>query len=253
MSRNFYQILGVSETATDSRIARAHQATRAQIAADPALSEPDRAARLNEVDTAFHGLSTPDLRDQYDSKVFGTQSHPAKGSAASTFLSPMTLVAVALVIAVAGAGYWTWAREQQRVRAEADRIASEKAEEKRRAELEARMARERSRLQEEIRAQKEAEEKQRELAMEIRKDEMQKKHIVADERYVNPQQQQLNYLVDQVARNSDNYTQQRQRMEDQMNLRRAQQEVERQKRYLEQREREEAYERARKDANSRYR
>jgi hypothetical protein len=161
------------------------------------------------------------------------------------------LVLVAIVI-VCGALFWQNERELARQRFEQERVASEQAELRRIKESEERREKERRQLVEDIRAQRIAEDAQREQAIAIRQSEVQNKKFVADERYVSPQQatyQRYQMLVDQ--RRSD-YEDRRQRYEDEYNLQNARQEVERQKRYLQEREYEEQMVRARRDATARY-
>ena len=81
---------------------------------------------------------------------------------------------------------------------------------------------------------------------------MKSKQFVADERYLSPAQSQVNAFSESVDAYRRYSTEQRQRYEDDANLRRARAEVDRQKRYLEQREREEQYARQERDFKSRY-
>lgn len=131
-------------------------------------------------------------------------------------------------------------------------MASEQAELRRVKESEERREKERLQVLQDIRAQKEAEDTQREKAIAIRQSEVQNKKFVADERYVSPQQtayQSYQMLVDQRRRDYDD---RRQRFEDEYNLQKARQEVERQKRYLQEREHEEQLARLRRDETARY-
>ena len=105
---------------------------------------------------------------------------------------------------------------------------------------------------EDIRAQRDAEEAYRQQTMAIRQSEVQKKQFVADDRYVSPQQatyQSYQMQQDQWRRDSED---RKQRYEEDSNLQKAREEVERQKRYLQERENEEQVARARRDAAARY-
>ncbi len=166
--------------------------------------------------------------------------------------SPVAWLTVCAIAIVSATFYWQDAREKARQQFERERIATEQADVKRAKESEERRERERQQLVEEIRAQKSAEDAQRLEANAIRQSEVQNKQFVADERYVSPQQaayQSYQMVQDQWRRDYDD---RRQRHEDDRNLTKARQEVERQKRYLQDREYEEQAARARRDAAARY-
>ncbi|MEO8102620.1 MAG: hypothetical protein ABI790_08840 [Betaproteobacteria bacterium] len=166
--------------------------------------------------------------------------------------SPVTWLTLIAIVTVAGAFYWQAEREKARQQFERERVAAEQAELQRAKESEERRERERQRLLDEIRAQKEAEDVQRQQAIAIRQSEVQNKQFVADDRYVSPQQaayQSYQMQRDQWRRDYDD---RKQRYEDENNLQKARQEVERQKRYLQEREYEEQAARARRDAAARY-
>ncbi len=166
--------------------------------------------------------------------------------------SPVTWLVLAAIVAVSGVLYWQNAREIARQQLEQARVASEQAELRRAKESEERREKERQQVVEDIRAQKAAEDAHREQAIAVRQSEVQNKKFVADDRYVPPQQatyQRYQMLVDQRRRD---YEDRRQRHEDDSNLQKARQEVERQKRYLQEREVEEQMTRARRDDAARY-
>jgi hypothetical protein len=114
------------------------------------------------------------------------------------------------------------------------------------------------RLEEELRAQRDADDKARQEVNEIRSAESQKKSYVVDDRIATPpssneplgrgyeDQRQMSAEARRLATEE-----RRQHLEDEANLRRANAEVERQKRFLEQIERENQYEKARREAASR--
>ncbi len=157
-----------------------------------------------------------------------------------------------VVIATAGTFYWQSEREKARVRVEQERVAAEQAEIARIKEAEVRRESERKRMLADIRAQKDAEEEQRQKAIAIRQEEVQKKQFVADDRYIPPQQAAMSSYMQQLDQRQRGYEDQRQRYVDQSAMYRARQEVERQKRYLQEREYEEQAARYRRDANARY-
>lgn len=166
--------------------------------------------------------------------------------------SPVTWLTLAAIVVVSAAFYWQNEREKARQQFERERVVAEQTELRRAKESEERRERERERLVEEIRTQKDAEEAQRQQAIAIRQSEVQKKQFVADDRYVSPQQsayQSYQMQQDQWRRDSED---RKQRYEDESALYKARQEVERQKRYLQQREYEEQAARVQRDAAARY-
>jgi hypothetical protein len=257
MTRNFYEILGVRQSATDAAILRAVQTERDKAANDASLSDADRAARLAEVHAASDALTIPAKRDQYDAALRMMTS--ANGGAASFLTSPRTWFIVLAVVAVIGGLFWQYARAQTEQRLERERIAAEQQETRRVKEIEERRLAEKQKLLEELRAQREADDKSRQESNEMRSAESQKKQYVADDRYVAPppsrydasrgdyeNQRQMGAAAWQRL-----LEERKQQYEDEMNLQRARGEVERQKRYLEQREREDRDARARRDATGR--
>ncbi|MBL0122492.1 MAG: hypothetical protein IPP88_07065 [Betaproteobacteria bacterium] len=173
-------------------------------------------------------------------------------SSANLVRSPLAWLTLLAVIVISVGLFWQNERELAKQRFEQARVASEQAELRRVKESEERREKERLQVLQDIRAQKEAEDTQREKAIAIRQSEVQNKKFVADERYVSPQQtayQSYQMLVDQRRRDYDD---RRQRFEDEYNLQKARQEVERQKRYLQEREREEQVARLRRDETARY-
>lgn len=88
--------------------------------------------------------------------------------------------------------------------------------------------------------------------MEIRQDEVKSRQFVADDRYVPPGQAALQSQIMQYDQARQSVSDRQQRYEDESNLRRSRADVERQKRFLQQREYEEQSARARRDANARY-
>ena len=166
--------------------------------------------------------------------------------------SPVIWLTFVAFVVVSAAFYWQSEREKARQEFERVRVAAEHAELRRAKESEERRERERQRLVEEIRTQKEAEEAQRQEANAIRQSEVQKKQFVADDRYVSPQQSAYQSYQMQQDQWRRDYEDRKQRYEDESALFKARQEVERQKRYLQDREYEEQAARSRRDAAARY-
>lgn len=158
---------------------------------------------------------------------------------------PLTWV-IAVFLAVTFAGtYWYVDRQQKIEQAERERVAEEQAERKRLAEAEARRQRELRYTQEEINAVREAEDKQRQADIEMRAADQKTKQFVEGERPARPDGSQ--YLDERLRRAAD----QQQQSEEEINRYRAQQDVERQRRFLQEREEEERAMRERRDRNAR--
>ena len=155
--------------------------------------------------------------------------------------SPVIWLTLLVAIAASGAFYWQNEREMARIRFERERVAAEQAEVARAKEAEVRREQVRQRLVEEIRAQKDAEDAQRQQANAIRQSDVKNKQFVADDRYVPPQQAAIQSYLQQQDQQQRVYDDRRQQYEDERNLYKARQEVERQKRYVQQREYESRY------------
>ena len=261
MSRDYYEFLGVRQSATDTSVKRAIQTAMVQIAADASLSPLQRESRLAELKTATDILGTPVKRDQYDAALRLTPGANA-GGAKVLMTSPATWIIVLAVGVIGGALYWQYDRAQANQRIERERIATDQAEERRAKENEARRAQEKQRLLDELHAQREADDKSRQASNEIRSAESQKKQYTADDRAV-LQTTNSTSSFESSRRDYDDRRQlgtealqrameeRKQQLEEEMNLRRAKADVDRQKRYLEQLEREDQYARARREADAR--
>lgn len=260
MSRNYYDTLGIGQRSTDASIRRAAEAAKAQITADTSLPSLERESRLAELRTAAETLLSPAKRDAYDA-VLQLKSGTANGGAAGIMSAPTTWMILFAVLIIFGGLYWQYDRVQTRERLERQRIAAEQQEERRVQELEAKRVAEKQKLLDELRAQREADDKQRQESNEIRSAESQKKQYIADERLI---QQPQTYTSSRFGTTSSEYEdrrqmgaqawqqqmeERRQRMEDDANLRRARADVDRQKRYLEQLERDDQNAKARREAD----
>lgn len=260
MSRDLYEILGVSQRATDASIQRAVQTAKDKIAADESLSALTREARLADVQTAAEVLTSPAKRDQYDDAKRRDFDDEAGGVMAILRAPRTWMISAAVTVVVVGL-YGQYARAQTNERLERERIVAEEQQERRTKEREAGRVQETQRLDQELRAQKETDDKLRQETNEIRSAESQKKQYVADDRYTapageNPSSYQSRRREYEGQRQFSNEMQQRateerkQRYEEETNLRRAKADVDRQKRYLEQLEREEEVARASRAARS---
>ena len=260
MSRNYYEILGIGQRSTDASIRRAVEAANEQLAAASSLSSLERESRLAELRTATETLLSPAKRDAYDA-VLQLKSHSSTGGAAGIMSAPTTWMILVAVLIIFGGIYWQYDRVQTRERIERQRVAAEQQEVRLAQELEAKRVADKQKLLDELRAQREADDKQRQESNEIRSAESQKKQYVADERLI---QQPQTYTPSRFGTTSSEYEDRRQlgaqawqqqmeerkqRMEDDADLRRARADVDRQKRYLEQLERDDQNAKARREAD----
>ena len=163
---------------------------------------------------------------------------------------------VILLLAVTGGGVaWQVNKQQQRERIERERLADEQAEQRRLAVLEERRKLEQQRLQEEMQATKDTEEKQRQMDIEFRQSELGRKQFTVDERAGQATDAGYSAALAERVRMADEYArrnaERRDQYEGEAARRQAQSEVERQKRYIEQREAEDQAARARREQSAR--
>ncbi|MCY7388775.1 MAG: hypothetical protein LH481_12060 [Burkholderiales bacterium] len=264
MPLNHYELLDVRPSATDAQIRRAAQMAKDIVATDSKLSPLERESQLAQLQAAEDTLTTPAKRDHYDASLRKASPSSQGENTKSILVSPILWVALFAIAAVGGGLYWQNSREQTRLRVERERVVAEQQAEQRANDVETQRVAEKQRLIGELRAQREADDKQRQTFNEISFADSQKKNYVVDDRYVPPPPTNSygnNYdaarrsYEDQRQINSETqrraYEENKQRYEEEANLQRARAEVERQKRYLEQREREDQYARAQREAASR--
>ena len=264
MSSNHYETLGVRQSDTDAAIRRAAQAASDQIGADKSLTLKAREDRLAEVQVAAAVLTTPSNRDQYDATLRMRPASTVSIGKMGILASPLAWITLAAIAATGGGLYWQHERDQTRLRVERERVVTEQQTERRAKDFEAQRIVEKERLLAELRSQRENDDKHRQQFNEMRSADTRNKSYVVDDRLVPPPPTN-NYATNyEIARRSYEDQHQlsgdaqrraleetRQRYEDAVNLQRARAEVDRQKRYLEQNEREEQYARAQREAASR--
>ncbi len=256
MSRNHYETLGARQSDTDLSIRRAILAAKDLLAAETSLSPTERESRLAKIQTAADALSAPANRDRYDASLRQATKPAAGGSTATLLRAPLTWITLFAITTMAGGLYWQYDREQTRQRVERQRVAAELQDERRTQEMETRRVAEKQRLLNELREQRDADDKQRQEFNQIRSADSQKKNYVVDERVVPAPPSNYSSNFELTRHNVEGQRQlyseaqrremdeRKQRYEDDANLQRAKAEVDRQKRYLEQLEREDQYARA---------
>ena len=156
-------------------------------------------------------------------------------------LSPWIIAALVVVIAAAGYLFYTHLQFQERVKQE--HLADETRERRRIADREAEHRLAQKRLQEELQTQKEVEEKQRQMDIDFRQAELQQKKFTADDRPPGSQNAELSAALAARMREAE----QRQRSDDESVRQRAEADLARIRRELEQREYEDQMARARRE------
>ncbi len=146
MKRDHYDILDIPENASATWIERAHQKRLFAIAQDTALKAKKREAALGEANEAHRVLTDEKLRAAYDGELLKKREAASQPSATAKMLQIAFLVAVPLV---AGGTYF-YMDNQARARAQqeqAERIAEESRLEAKRIkfELDRKLAEERDR------------------------------------------------------------------------------------------------------------
>ena len=265
MSRSHYEILGVRQSDTDATIRRVAKVTFEQLTADTSLSSMERDAKLAQLKAAASVLTSAAGRDRYDASLMAHTAPKASVASMGMLAKPLTWITLFAISAVGGGLYWQYDREQTRQRLERERVVADQQEERRRQEMEEKRVADRQRLLEDLRAQRESDDKLRQESNAMRSVDTQNKQYVVDERNA-PRQAPTAYSSSNYDSSRRSYEDQwqmanetqrrvleenRQRYEEAANLQRAKAEVDRQKRYLEQLEREDQYGRALREANSR--
>ncbi len=232
--QDLYELMGVPETASAVWIERSYKEARSRLEADGKIAPKQKAARLAALDAAFETLSDAQRRETYDADFERWREAKAAGGLANRV--KQGVAALLLLSCLGGGVYWYMEKEAERVRFEQERIASEIAIKKKLAEIAEQRKQSEERLQREALERQTEEEKRLELAREQRAQEGASQRFVVDERYEKAQRDKRTE-ADRVQRQNDEL---RQRFETERIRNQAQVELERQKRFLEQREREEA-------------
>lgn len=232
--RDLYELIGVPETASEVWIERAHQAARQKAEANQKLSSKQRETALAELDAAYATLSDPATRAEFDAKC--EQWREAKATGGVLVWMKRAMLLLVLLAVIGGSAYWYQQRQQERTRIEQERVASELAMKQKLAEIAEQRRLSEERLQREAIDRQQVEEKRLELAREQRAEDTKGQRFVVDDRYEKAQREKRTEAERRDRQNEDL----RQQYEIARMRNQAQVEIERQRRFIEQREREEA-------------
>jgi hypothetical protein len=173
MTRTAYEILSIPQTASEAAVERAYQMRLIETQTSRKLSETEKLVEIAAIEEANRILSRSTSRVLYDKKLAAADKveYAQEGSG---IISKVIAIIVVLVVAVGGY-YWFEQREAERIRANQERIAAEQkaavaAAEAAKArikfeELQQRDAAERK-LSEEARLQEAREQREREMQAE---------------------------------------------------------------------------------------
>ncbi|MFM7295359.1 MAG: hypothetical protein ACKO1K_11200 [Burkholderiales bacterium] len=232
--RDLYELIGVPETASEVWIERSYQAARHKIEANGKLPSKRKQAALAELDSAYAVLSDPVARAQFDSKFEQWREARANGGVVAWLKKSILLL---VLLAVIGASvYWYRHTEQERVRLEQERVASDLAMKKKLAEIAEQRQLSEERLQREAIERQQEEERRLELARAQRAEDAKSQRFVVDDRYEKAQREKRAEAERRERQNEEL----RQQLELARIRNQAQAEMERQRRFIAQREREEA-------------
>lgn len=145
---NYYQVLGVPHDATDRIIKIAYEG-KVKSLGKAGLSETETRNEQRLLDQAFATLSNPAKRSWHD-KQLDDEQHAAVDAARARNRKGWFAAAVLALLLVAGGSYWAVDRvnERERLRLEELRIANQKAKDDARAAAEEeRLAQERARME----------------------------------------------------------------------------------------------------------
>ncbi len=244
---DLYELIGVPENASEVWIQRSCQTARDRIESDASLKEKKRALALANVADAHKTLTDPEARKAYDQALERWREATAAGGA--MVMMRKIVIGIVLIGIIGAGGYWYRERQNERIRFEQERVLSEIAEKKRMAEIAEQRRKSEERLQQEAIERQQDEEKRLELAREQRVQDAKGQRFVVDERYEKAQRDKRMDAERQQRLNEEL----RERFEAEKIRRQAQVDVERQRRFVEQREREEANAAAQRAAEERMR
>ena len=232
---DLYELIGVPETASEVWIERSYQSARSRMESEEKLSKKQRAAALASLDTAYRTLSDPVTRQAYDQQLENWREKKAQGGA--MVLVRRVVIAMLALGIIGGAAYWYEDRQAERARLQEERLQSDLADKKRLSEIAEQRRASEELLVKGAMERKQEEEKRLELAREQRAQDASTQRFVVDDRFEKAQRDKKTEADRQQRANEEL----RERFESERIRRAAQVEVDRQRRFVEQREREEAF------------
>ncbi|MEP7156348.1 MAG: DnaJ domain-containing protein [Betaproteobacteria bacterium] len=229
---DLYEVLEIPENANETWILRAYELKKKAIEADSSLSDDERKRRIFSVDKAFNTLSDRGARERYDNR----HVHVVEQTGAVSRVPTLVWIVLGTVLVIGAAVYWQYSSRMARERVElAERIDRERAEAERAQQA---AARERGDAATDLAlssmgnpgddAHRQALRADREREVQRYRDEAQSRNDMQTSARLASQAQQLN---DANSR--------RLQVEQENQRRQAQADVDRQKRWLEQKAREE--------------
>lgn len=233
---DLYEILGVPENASEAWIDRAFGAARERLEQNTKLDASKRQAELRLLENAHETLSQTESRAHYDAELEKRREAAASGGVAARLR--LVVVLMVLVALAGGSWYWQQRREEQRIQVERERVAAEQAEQARLRLIEEQRKLSEERLEREALERQKEEEKRLELAREQRAQDVLSQRYVVDDRYEKAQRDKKTE-AERVQRANDDLLRERFELEKQRRL--AQIELERTRRFIEQRDQEESF------------
>jgi hypothetical protein len=230
---DLYEILGVPENAGEAWIDRAFGTARERLEQNTKLDPTKRQSALQVLENAHRTLSQPESRAVYDAELEKEREAAASGGLVARL---RLIVAVLILVSIAGGGwYWQQLREEQRIQFERERVAAEQAEQRRLAASAEQRRLSEERLEREALERQKEEEKRLELAREQRAQDALSQRYVVDDRYEKAQRDKRTE-AERAQRANDEL---RERFELEKQRQRAQVELDRARRFIDQREQEE--------------
>jgi len=232
---DLYELIGIPETASEVWIERSYQSARSRMESDEKLNKKQRAAALASLDEAYRTLSDPPARQTYDQQLENWREKKAQGG--PMVLVRRVVIAILTLGMIGGTAYWYQGRQAEQVRLQDERMHSEIADKKRLLGIEEQRRASEELLQRAAIERKQKEEKRLELAREQRAQDASTQRFVVDDRYEKAQRDRKTEADRQGRANEELRT----RYESERIRQQAQVEVDRQRRFVEQREREGAF------------
>jgi len=241
MSFDLYEVLEIPDNANETWIRRAYDQKCKALAANTELTAEQRQKSQIALDKALNTLSNPEARERYDDRhIHGRVRAAGAGSGIKTrdgwFSIPGSAWALlALVLVIAVGLYWQNARETERLKIERERIAADRATKLREIALREAQQEDAVRLIDTALSQEDRERLARREERERLNQDSQRRR---EEATAHNEQASLQNAAARASQMQQAEAT-RQQMEQENQRRQAQAEVDRQKRWLDQKAREE--------------